>query len=337
MLNFFMLTRYDYSYPGNKMNDALLPFDILTLIPSHFLSIRDVTSFSLVCKKWHEAILCSEINVPVIIKNKDCNWNLHLSNVTLEWTTDDIKYIVKEIKQNDLTNRAFSTIKRLRMYIKSDMAPMINEFILYVLKNCHILQNVNIMTNRYCYNYPDYFYNVNFSGCSLLTDDIIRTITTGHLNLNLHSIDFSDCVRLTDEAVKSVSSRANLQLQRVNFTGCHLLTDQSVKYISECPNLKCAVFSFCDLLTDQAIKYISECPNLECAIFCACNLLTNIAIESISKCPNLRRVNFRRCILLTDEAIESISKCPNLERAWFHECPLLTEGVRKYANMHIVF
>ena len=60
----------------------VLPFDILTLIPSHFLSMCDVLSFSLVCKSWHDALLCSEINIPVTISKKNksycCNLNLNV-------------------------------------------------------------------------------------------------------------------------------------------------------------------------------------------------------------------------------------------------------------------
>ena len=67
------------------MSIADVPFDVLTLVPSHFSSISDVKSFALTCKTWHDAtLLCPKINARVKIAlinineyhNFCCGWNL---------------------------------------------------------------------------------------------------------------------------------------------------------------------------------------------------------------------------------------------------------------------
>ena len=86
-----------------------LPFDVLTLISTHLSSICDVLSFTLVCKIWHEAILCSEINAPMCFGNKHCHWNLHLTEIIYRqkrvvWSQNDIKYFIQR-------NHHYSSLK----------------------------------------------------------------------------------------------------------------------------------------------------------------------------------------------------------------------------------
>ena len=100
-----------------------LQFDILTLIPSHFSSFRDVLSFSLVCKKWYEATLsCSEINAPIFIVNDNIHWKFNLTHVILDKydiLNLDLKYIVQRLDQNQ---KSFSlrTINFANCYQKTD-------------------------------------------------------------------------------------------------------------------------------------------------------------------------------------------------------------------------
>ena len=89
----------------NDLSQGLydLPFDILTLIPSYLSSIRDVLSFSLVCKIWNDAVLHSDINIPVTINNEilslELESNTHNFKSRFNWSQDELKKIVQQIKQ----------------------------------------------------------------------------------------------------------------------------------------------------------------------------------------------------------------------------------------------
>ena len=182
-----------------------LSFDVLTLIPSYFLSIRDVASFSLVCKSWHEAVLCSEINAPVSIGNKTWQSKLNLMHVVFDhynvsskgekWVRVNIKLITEKWPN-------LHSLECIRInWISSE-----------------IIKNIANCTNiKY----------INFSRCMGLTDEMIKTIS---FCPNLQHVDFSGTFSdITDKACKSISRCPNIKY--VDFSFCEHLTDEAVKHL----------------------------------------------------------------------------------------------------------
>ena len=220
-----------------------LPFDILTLIPSYFLSIRDVASFSLVCKFWHETVMCSEIDAPAIINHTTWRSNLNLTHIVLrsnlkyfvfdqsvKWTKKEMHYITQQISKH-----------RMLKIITIHATELTDEMFEHIMKEC---------TN---------LHSVDFSQCSLLTDEAVKSISYHSENcMNLHSVDFSYCELLTDAAVKSILRFPNIQY--IDFSSCSQLTSDAVTNIASlCPKLQHVNFSHCRLLTDEAVESISLC------------------------------------------------------------------------------
>ena len=292
--------------------DNLL-FDILTLIPSHFLSFPDVLSFSLVCKKWYDAtLLCSEINAPVVIHDNNIHWKLNLTHIILNkkdhWSEKNLEYIEQQL-------RISSSLKIINFSRGHNLT---DEIAIRLLRKCPRLE---------C---------INFSNCTSLTDKVSEFIATCPENfMNLWSINFN-CNELTDESIKYISKCPNIR--NVNFGG-NDLTDESIRYISNCTNLRKIDFSFCRLLTDDAIRYISNCPEnftkLRKINFSGCHQLTDKAIEYLLKCPenytNLQSVDFGYCNI-TDESGKLLSHCVNLQKVCIRHCSLLTPDFIEYIS-----
>ena len=253
-----------------------LTFDILTLIPPYFSSIRDVMSFSLVCKNWHEALLLSVTNAPMIISNRYCHWNLHITHIIF----NNLNYIIQQISQND------------KRYAIKIIEFQIDEFhdtkLTDDMVECLILNCCNLRS-------------VDFSHCNI-TDGAAKYLSSF---TNLTSVDFSYC-KVTDDTAKYLSQGLTNVLQSVSFGEdvYHYLTDESAKYLSLCLNLQNVNYDCCTLLTSEAVKFVSKCSKLQSISFFGCDQITDEGIKYISDCSNLHSVDFSWCILLTNEAVK---------------------------------
>ena len=110
--------------------------------------MRDVSSFSLVCKIWHDALLHSNIDIPVTINNKNYhwNWNWNLTHIILNpsvnWSHDELKKFAQQLKQK-------SALKILNLQI-SKLCNVSDEII-----KCFVEKCINLHT-------------INFNGCQLI-------------------------------------------------------------------------------------------------------------------------------------------------------------------------
>ena len=257
-----------------------LPFDILTLIPTHLSSIHDVLSFSLVCKIWHEAILCSEINAPMCFGNKHCHWNLHLTHIVFR---------PKKQEEIDIMNRNHPNLNHPNLNHPNRDHSNRDHLNLFI-HQIQIKEQLSLSLKI-----------IKLSSMHLVDADVLCLTKTCS---NLQNIDFAGCDELTDKSAQYVSCCS--KLISVSFISC-CMTNKSVQYISTCLNLQHVDFSQCHRLTDDAIKYLSVCPNLRRVCFRYCELLTDEAVRSLSNCSNLQNVDFTYCQLLTDEANKYLS------------------------------
>ena len=121
-----------------------LPFDILTLIPSYLTLMRDVLSFSLVCKIWYDALSHSNISIPVTINNTKCFWNLNLTHIILNpyinWSHNKLKKFIQRIKQKQAS-------KIISLDI-SDIDDVSDEIIKCFMEKCSKLQYIDFSNSN---------------------------------------------------------------------------------------------------------------------------------------------------------------------------------------------
>lgn len=140
--------------------------------------------------------------------------------------------------------------------------------------------------------------------CQKLTDDALRNVSLGLLNLK--SINLSFCASMTDSGLKYLAKM--LSLRELNLRSCDNISDIGIAYLADGGSrIICLDVSFCDKIGDQGLVNISQgLFQLKSLSLSACQI-SDDGINRIARTlHDLDTLNIGQCSRITDRGLALI-------------------------------
>jgi len=132
--------------------------------------------------------------------------------------------------------------------------------------------------------------SLDISGCSKLTDEACRLISTR--NKSLKTLKIALC-RFTDSAIKK-TLRSLPQLETLDVSGVAMFNDSCIETLSGMdvtPRLKGLFMNGCESVSDFGLGALTRgCQNLEVLALGGCRNVTFRGVDFVDKCPLLKRI-----------------------------------------------
>ena len=189
----------------------------------------------------------------------------------------------------------------------------------------------------------------NFSFCSHLTDDSVRSLALGCPHLK--TLILRGC-RINDAAMEAVANMCH-DLTTLRIDGCVELTGACLHFLAHgCPHLQVIDLSSMteirplDLATlakgcqelhtvslgselfndNQLIAFVKACPDLLSLNLKNCSRITDRGLRVVgSSCLKLQSIDLYFCSKISDKGLESLSNCQNLRKINLKHCRRVTD------------
>lgn len=147
--------------------------------------------------------------------------------------------------------------------------------------------------------------NLCLQDCQKITDNALRHISKGLLNLERLNLSF--CGGITETGLSYIACLRNLR--ELNLRSCEGVSDEGIAHLSVGGlNLAFLDISFCDKISDDALNHISNGLHHLQNLGLSKSRITDEGLCRISKhLRELRVLHIGQCTQITDKALESIS------------------------------
>lgn len=175
--------------------------------------------------------------------------------------------------------------------------------------------------------------------CQKLTDDALRNISLGLLNLK--SINLSFCASVTDSGLKYLAKMANLR--ELNLRSCDNISDVGMSYLAEGGSRITSLdVSFCDKMGDKALLHVSQgLFQLRSLSLSACQVSDDGIGRIARNLHDLDTLNIGQCSLITDKGLHAVADhLRNLRCIDLYGCTQITtvglERIMQLPHLHVL-
>lgn len=323
----------------------------------YYLPTPDVCRLSLVCQKWHQLYLSTELWSSIVICNmprSNIDGILNLLLQRLAFTSPYACLCVKTVRLDgcvQLTDDGLNYIAMRCPELKS-------------IETASCIKVTGVGVEKMLLQCPNMAY-MNLAGCDGISNFSFfpsSGMTFGkHASfLEMRYVDFSECTSLSNAALKKFALCAGF-LEFLYLRRCDSISNEGIEAVARnCANLKEISLNDCYNVSDAGIKILVKyCTHLRYISLAKCAItdqsITNVAkysrqlrhlnlheceiitergiIDFCNSCEKLRSLDVSRCNNVTDMTLYALARCKRLRRLCMKKCSKVSDaGLRKIAT-----